>query len=163
MLGGGAHAGRGRVSAVLIVCQRLTTRFVRTSRARRGAVARAGSVRSLVRVRHEVRECAFGRGAPGGQDAVGQLLARGELAGARGPVGGDDDQAVGVLGLVDADEAQVGEGAEADGLQALDDLVTAGGGGVAGPSRPGRGDPDQPAPLIGQGEKVRAVRWCLPE
>jgi len=48
------HAGRGRKSSVKIIRQR-PSRFVRTSRARRSWVARAGLVRSLVRIRQFLR------------------------------------------------------------------------------------------------------------
>ncbi|MFF7803166.1 transposase [Streptomyces olivaceus] len=47
----GTRAGRGREPTQKIIHQRLISRFVRTSRTRRRRVARAGSVRSLVRIR----------------------------------------------------------------------------------------------------------------
>lgn len=74
----------------------------------------------------------FDGGAGGGQDAVGLLLAGGELSRPGGLVAGDDDQVVGVVRLVDAEEAEVGQGAEAGGLEVFDDLVAAG---VVGASR----------------------------
>ena len=46
----GARPGRRRLSTFLIVCQRATSRFVRITSARRGLVARAGAMRSLVRM-----------------------------------------------------------------------------------------------------------------
>jgi hypothetical protein len=106
-------------------------------------------------------EAVFDGGASGGQDPVGLLLAGGELAVAGGLVAGDDDLVIGILGLVDAEEAQVGERAEAGCLQVLDDLVAAGRGGVVGPAGPGGGDPDQVALLVGQGEEVQAVAVVL--
>lgn len=51
----GTRAGRGREPTEKAIRQRLTSRFVRTSRARRSRVARAGSVRSLVRIRQLLR------------------------------------------------------------------------------------------------------------
>ena len=47
----GARPGRRRLSTFLIVCQRATSIFVRTGSARRRLVARAGAMRSLVRMR----------------------------------------------------------------------------------------------------------------
>jgi hypothetical protein len=66
-----------------------------------------------------VGEAVLDGGASGGDDPVGGLLAGGEFAGAGGPVAGDDDRVVGVV--VEAEEAQVGQGAEAGGAQVLDD------------------------------------------
>lgn len=134
-------------AARLIVRQRLTSRFVSTSRARKRPVARAGSVRSLVRVRHILRwakKAVFDGGACGGEHAVGFLLAVGELAGAGGLVAGDDDRGVGIV--VQAEEAEVGQGAETGGTQLLEDVVAAGGGDVvgaagAGPRRSRSGGP----------------------
>lgn len=65
----------------------------------------------------EVGEAVFDRGASGGQDAVRLLLPGGQLAVAGGLEAGDDDQVVGGVGLVHAEEAQVGERAEAGRLQ----------------------------------------------
>ncbi len=107
-------------------------------------------------------EAMFDGGATGGQDPVGLLLARGELAGAGGLVGGDDDLVIGVLGFVDAEEAEVGERAEAGRLQMLDDLVAAGGGGVMGPSRTAEIQISLPFSSV-RARKCRPWRWCFPE
>ncbi|MGW6145758.1 hypothetical protein [Streptomyces sp. NPDC055140] len=60
-----------------------------------------------------MREAVLDGRAAGGDDPVGGLLAGGELDGAGGLVAGDDDLVVAVL--VEAEEAQVGQGAEAGG------------------------------------------------
>lgn len=67
------RAGLGREPTEKIIRQRLISRFVRTSRARRRWVARAGSVRSLVRIRQFLRwakPCSqLGLGNPGASTA----------------------------------------------------------------------------------------------
>lgn len=79
----------------------------------------------------------FDGGTACGQDAVCFFLAVGELAGAGGFVAGDDHGLVGVG--VQAEEAQVGQGAEAGGPRVIEDVVVAGGGDVVGAAGAGRG------------------------
>lgn len=99
--------------------------------------------------------------ASGGQNPVRRLLSGGELAVAGGLETGHDDQVIGVVGLVHAEEAQVGERAEAGRLEMFDEMVVMGGRGVVGAAGPRGGDPDQAAPLVGQGEAVQAVTVVL--
>jgi hypothetical protein len=59
--------------------------------------------------------------------------------------------------VVQAEEAEVGQGAKAGDTQVLQDVVTAVGGDVVGAAGPGGRYPDQTAVLVGQGEEVQAV------
>ena len=59
--------------------------------------------------------------------------------------------------LVEAEEAEIGEGAQAGGAQVGEDVVVAGGGNVVGAPGSGGRDPDQAAAFVGQGEEVQAV------
>lgn len=103
----------------------------------------------------EVGEAVFDRRVSGGEDSVGDLLARGELVGAGGGEAGDDHG--GAYVVVQATEAEVCEGSEADGAQVRQGMVVAGGSDVVGAAGPGCGYPDQVASLVGQGEEVQAV------
>lgn len=71
----------------------------------------------------------------------------------------DDHRVVGVV--VQADEAEVGQGPETSLAQMAGDLVVAGRGDLAGPAGLGRGDPDQVALLVGQCEKQQAMGFVL--
>lgn len=86
--------------------------------------------------RLDVGEAVLDGSATGGQEPVGVLLTVGELARAGGLVGGDDDRGVGVV--VQVEEAEVGQGAEASGPQVFEDGVEASGGDVVGVSGAGR-------------------------
>ncbi|MFF3873471.1 hypothetical protein [Streptomyces sp. NPDC001978] len=59
--------------------------------------------------------------------------------------------------VVQAGEAEVADGAELVGAEALDELVVAGGGDLRGASRAGRGQPQQAALVVGEGEEEQAV------
>lgn len=107
----------------------------------------------------QVGKDAFDGDASGGKCPVGILLAGGQLAGAGGLESGDDYGVVRIV--VQAEEAQVGQGAEAGGAQVGQQVVAAGGGDVVGVAGPGSGYPDQPASLVGQGEDVQAVTVVL--
>jgi hypothetical protein len=63
--------------------------------------------------------------------------------------------------VVQADEAEIGQGAETGLAQIRGELVVAGGGDLAGPARPGRGDPDQVSLLVGEREKQQAMGLVL--
>ncbi|MEV6742562.1 hypothetical protein AB0N14_39190 [Streptomyces sp. NPDC051104] len=65
--------------------------------------------------------------------------------------------------VVQAEEAQVGQGAEAGSTQVGQDVVAAGGGDVVGAAGPGGRYPHQAVPLIGQGNHVQAVAAMLVE
>lgn len=157
--------------------------LVRTSRARRRAVAWAGSVRSLVIMRQAFRfakPCSTGA-RPAARMRLAcfwpgvSLRARVALK----PV--TMTRSSGVLGFVhadEADEAQVGERAEAGRLQVPGDLVVAGGGRVVGsaqrsrsacPSRASAGLVHARQPLcplatpIGLAAPRRVAPWLPPE
>lgn len=63
--------------------------------------------------------------------------------------------------VVQTDEAEIGQGAETGFAQVCGDLVVAGGGDLAGPAGPGRGDPDQVSLLVGEREKQQAEGLVL--
>ncbi|WP_167396095.1 hypothetical protein [Streptomyces bobili] len=71
---------------------------------------------------------------------------------AGGLAASDDHRVIGIV--VQADEAEVGQGPEPGLAQMAGDLVVAGHSDLAGPAGLGRGDPDQVALLIGQREKA---------
>jgi len=93
--------------------------------------------------------------AGGGDQSVRLLVAVGELVVLAALVAGDDDRVLVVL--VDADEAEVGQGAEVGGPQVLLDLVVAGRFDLAVRAASGFGDPHQVAAFVGQREKLQAV------
>ncbi|GGR34935.1 hypothetical protein GCM10015536_45610 [Streptomyces griseomycini] len=107
----------------------------------------------------EVGETVLDRCASDGEDAVGFLLAQGELVSAAGGVAGDDHGVEHVV--VQAAEAEVGQRPEAGGAQVGQDVVVAGGGVVVGAAGPGGGYPDQASLLVSQGEEVQAVAAVL--
>ena len=93
-------------------------------------------------------------------DQLVRLLLRGsERVASGGLATGGDHRVVGVV--VQADEAEVRQGAEAGLPQVGGDLVVPGGGDLTGAPWSGCGDPDQVAPLVGQGEKEQAVGLVL--
>ncbi|EGJ73756.1 hypothetical protein STTU_0968 [Streptomyces sp. Tu6071] len=87
------------------------------------------------------------------------FLGRVELAGAGGFEAGDDHGVVRIV--VQAQEAEVGQGAEAGGAEMVEDVIAAGGGDVVGAAGPGSGDPDQAAVFVGEGEGAQAVAVVL--
>ncbi|KUJ69517.1 hypothetical protein ACZ90_11620, partial [Streptomyces albus subsp. albus] len=106
-------------------------------------------------------KAAFDGDASGGQDPVGLLLGGCEPAGAGGLEAGDDHGIVAVV--VRAEEAQVGQGAEAGSTQVGQDAVAAGGGDVVGAAGPGGRYPYQTAPSSISARTCRPWRRCLPE
>lgn len=90
-----------------------------------------------------VGEAVLDRCTSDGEDAVGGLLAGGELVGAAGVEASDDHG--GEYVVVQAAKAQVRQGPEGGGAQVGQDVVVAGGGVVVGAAGPGGGYPDQTA------------------
>ena len=83
-------------------------------------------------------EAVLDRCPDGGQGLVGQFLSSGQGPVAGGLVAGDHRR-VGVrAAVVEADEAQVGDGAEPGRPQFRGELVVAAGGDLRGPSGAGR-------------------------
>jgi len=124
-------------------------------------VALAGLRRSRVRVRQFLRslEAVLDGCAGGGQGLVSLALGGCGLAGPGGFVSGDDD---GVAGAgVQAGEAGVGEGAEPGCAEPLCEVVTAGGGDLAGGAAVSWGDPGQVAVLVGEGEEQQPMFLML--
>jgi len=109
--------------------------------------------------RLEVGEAVLVGRAFAADQLVRLLLRDGERVASGGPAAGDDHRVVRVV--VQADEAEVRQGAEAGLSQVGGDLVVAGGGDLAGAARLRRRDPDQVAPLVGQGEEQQAVGLVL--
>ena len=108
----------------------------------------------------EVAEAVLDGGAGSGQGLVGLALGGGGLAGRGCLVSGDDDGVAGVG--VQAGEPEVGQGAEPGGAQPGGEVVVAGGGDLAGGAPVSRGDPDQVACLVGEGEEQQPCFLCLP-
>jgi hypothetical protein len=117
------------MTSVKIVGQRETSRFFRTSRVLTRAVAHFGSVRTLPRTRQFLR---WAKPCSTGARAAASALLDSFCPRVRGPGAGGfvagDHRRVGVRGaVVEADEAQVGDGAEPGRQQFRGDLVVAAG------------------------------------
>lgn len=107
----------------------------------------------------QVGEAVFARGAFAGHELVRLLLRGGQPSAAGGAVAGDDHRVVGVV--VEAEEAKVGERADACFAQVGGDAVVPGGSDVMGAAAPGARDPYQIAVLVGEGEDMQAVHLAF--
>lgn len=109
----------------------------------------------------QVGEAVLGAGAFAADQRVGLFLRGGRL-GAPGGFGAGDDDRVVVGVVVEADEAQVGQGAEAGLAEPGAQVVVPGGGDLAGAARAGRRDPQQIPALVGECEEQQPVDLVFP-
>jgi hypothetical protein len=159
---------RGGSPANKIVGQRATSLFVRTSRFRedqqvphqRGRPPRIRADLAQATPVLQVCEAVLDRGTHCGQCLVGQLLATGEGLVPGGLATGDHCR-VGVRApVVEPDESQVGEGSEAGRAEMCGEFAVAASGDLRGPPGPGRRDPQQSAPVVGERMSVSSRNGC---
>lgn len=144
-----------------IICQWLTSRFVSHGQSSQKSGGAGGTGTGLGEDLPvlEVGEAVLDRCPSDRGEAVGFLLARGELVSAAGGVAGDNHGVEDVV--VQSAEAEVSQRPGAGGAQVGQDGVVAGGGVVVGVAGPGGGSPDQAALVVGQGEEGQAMAVVL--